>query len=234
MNLQSTMFADLFDTKECARCGASKPRSDFNKCSARLDGLQGYCRECQREKHQAYYDADPAGQIARVREYERTHPEQVTAFRRRYGPAYFQRNKAQMMAAAKRRDQEHPEQAKARYSAYYARTKQEKIASAAEYARDHPDRVRRYKNKWQKSNPLKRLEMKHRRRARQLAALVEPVDFKAIYHRDKGICHICLNPVPRDRLHYDHVIPLAKGGAHSMNNIKVSHARCNLRKGART
>jgi 5-methylcytosine-specific restriction endonuclease McrA len=32
---------------------------------------------------------------------------------------------------------------------------------------------------------------------------------------------------------FDHVIPLAKGGPHSMDNVKLSHFGCNSRKGAR-
>lgn len=33
--------------------------------------------------------------------------------------------------------------------------------------------------------------------------------------------------------HLDHVIPLSRGGAHSEDNIRVTHARCNLKKGTK-
>lgn len=34
-------------------------------------------------------------------------------------------------------------------------------------------------------------------------------------------------------LHIDHVIPLVKGGSHTLENVRPSHAICNLKKGAR-
>ena len=37
--------------KRCPKCGEVKPVSEFNKCRTNKDGLQGYCRSCQK----AYY-----------------------------------------------------------------------------------------------------------------------------------------------------------------------------------
>jgi hypothetical protein len=87
--------------------------------------------------------------------------------------------------------------------------------------------------RWAKDNHSKVVELTARRRARIRRATIGSVSYEAIYRRDKSICHICKNPVPRSRLHFDHVIPLAKGGTHTMGNIAVSHAVCNLKKGAR-
>jgi len=48
------------------------------------------------------------------------------------------------------------------------------------------------------------------------------------------VCHICTEGIASlDDLHFDHVIPLSKGGPHAAENIRPSHALCNLRKGAR-
>jgi len=33
-------------------------------------------------------------------------------------------------------------------------------------------------------------------------------------------------------LHFDHVVPLSKGGPHTTENIRPSHSTCNLKKGA--
>lgn len=64
-------------------------------------------------------------------------------------------------------------------------------------------------------------------------ATVEPVDFAAILERDGHVCHICSREVEPSDIHFDHVIPLARGGAHSMENIRVAHSLCNLRKGTK-
>lgn len=36
-------------TKVCPKCGRELPTSEFNKSSKNKDGLQSWCRECQRE-----------------------------------------------------------------------------------------------------------------------------------------------------------------------------------------
>ena len=59
------------------------------------------------------------------------------------------------------------------------------------------------------------------------------VDSAAILAEFGFVCHICSGVIEsRDDLHMDHVIPLSKGGTHSAENIRPSHAFCNMSKGA--
>ncbi|MEV8220496.1 hypothetical protein AB0O65_12135 [Microbacterium sp. NPDC077391] len=41
--------------KRCGTCQESKPLTDFNRKSARADGLQEVCRECNRASSRKYY-----------------------------------------------------------------------------------------------------------------------------------------------------------------------------------
>lgn len=107
------------------------------------------------------------------------------------------------------------------------------LVLARNYRRVNAEQVRAYRRKWQRSHPEQRREMVLRRRARIRQNRVERVDYAVIWQRDQGICHICGGVVESNDVHYDHVIALANGGAHSMDNIKVSHSICNMRKGAR-
>ncbi|WP_120338129.1 HNH endonuclease [Cryobacterium soli] len=87
---------------------------------------------------------------------------------------------------------------------------------------------------WARANPTAARQKTHRYRARKMDATIGEVDFAAIIIRDGMVCHICsIDIESMSDLHFDHVRPLARGGAHSMDNIKPSHARCNLRKGAK-
>lgn len=97
-----------------------------------------------------------------------------------------------------------------------------KASARRRYLMD-PERVRR---QWS--------EKSGRRRARILETTREPVDYSAILAEYGMVCHICAVEIPGVQdLHFDHVIPLSKGGAHAMDNIRPSHARCNLSKGAK-
>lgn len=112
--------------------------------------------------------------------------------------------------------------------------------SSRKYATDPEFRAtaRARSRKWAKDNP-ERVSINARRSANKRRALMAeqsdgPVDYAAILERDGMVCHICGGDIPSlSDLHFDHVFPLSKGGAHSYDNIKPSHASCNMRKGAK-
>jgi hypothetical protein len=69
----------------------------------------------------------------------------------------------------------------------------------------------------------RRKESKRARAQRFRATVIE---------RDGLVCHICGTDVEPHDVHIDHVLAIAKGGDSELDNLRVSHSRCNLRKGA--
>jgi hypothetical protein len=54
-----------------------------------------------------------------------------------------------------------------------------------------------------------------------------------IIERDERVCGLCGEFVALDDvLHLDHILPWSLGGTHHPDNLQVSHAACNLKKGA--
>jgi hypothetical protein len=59
-------------------------------------------------------------------------------------------------------------------------------------------------------------------------------EFRAwIYERDRGICGICGQPVAWSEIHVDHIRPTIEGGNNDVDNLRISHPRCNLSRGSR-
>ena len=89
-------------------------------------------------------------------------------------------------------------------------------------------------------NPERARERTHRRRARLRHAASERINYETVWRRDAGCCWICgiavdpqlAHPDPMSRS-WDHVVPLAAGGAHSMGNLALAHLFCNISKHAR-
>ena len=54
-----------------------------------------------------------------------------------------------------------------------------------------------------------------------------------IIERDNATCHICRKRCAPNDIQIDHVIPLSRGGTHTLENLRVSCARCNASKGNR-
>jgi 5-methylcytosine-specific restriction endonuclease McrA len=111
------------------------------------------------------------------------------------------------------------------------------ISKIKEYQADHREKnreLRRLQNRmYHKMNPDKHREGVMRRNAIKRNTTAVPVSYEQIWTRDQGICYLCNQSVDRKDCHFDHIIPLAKGGTHTADNIAVTHALCNQRKSDR-
>ena len=61
-------------TKLCPRCERILPLDSFNKNSSRPDGLQAYCKDCQREQVQNYKSTRAAKRRERISNLENGNP----------------------------------------------------------------------------------------------------------------------------------------------------------------
>lgn len=102
---------------------------------------------------------------------------------------------------------------------------------------DNDERLRASAGVWKSTHRELANEYQHRRRAVIQGADAVAIDWAEVWVRDLGICWICEHPVDptlrhpdRMRRSLDHVIPIAKGGPHTMNNVAIAHLRCNISK----
>lgn len=115
---------------------------------------------------------------------------------------------------------------------------------------DGPKRGQRYCSQscnligWKRDNAerVRELGREHqrRRRAQKLATQVEKFTDKDIRMAHGDVCYLCnenINfrlkfPHPKSRS-VDHVIPLSRGGSHTLGNVAMTHYQCNQIKSAK-
>jgi hypothetical protein len=68
---------------------------------------------------------------------------------------------------------------------------------------------------------------------REFVRVNDPAFRRWIYARDGGRCAICGRAVPFEAMHVDHVRPRLEGGTDDVDNLRVTHPRCNLVRGVR-
>lgn len=78
-----------------------------------------------------------------------------------------------------------------------------------------------------------------RRALERGAPNAEPFSKIDVHERDGWVCGLCREPVDRSlswpeplSASLDHILPLSKGGEHTLDNVQCAHLVCNLQKGA--
>lgn len=134
------------------------------------------------------------------------------------------------------------------YNAEYYQKHREHIVAQRKARRETvevKEQIKVYHAQYHKENPHKSRENRRRRRAILLGVLVEKYTEKEVLELYGYSCHICGEVIdleaPRMQgtdgwekgLHMDHLIPVSKGGADVLDNIRPAHAYCNLSKGSK-
>ena len=129
-------------------------------------------------------------------------------------------------------------------SRYYYNNLEKAREATAKWTRENPETVNRKSKAWRERNPQHMAMLRRRRRAREVFAESEPYTVDLILELFGTDCHICKTPIDlnaprlvgRDgwqmSLHLDHVIALSNGGSDLIENIRPSHALCNVKKRA--
>lgn len=138
--------------------------------------------------------------VTKDREYRRRNLERLREYRRHYRMANQERQRLW-------------------FREYHQKNRDIIIAKVARWRREHVERRRE----------IARLSA-GRRHALKMGSKVERVSFNRIVERDEWRCWICHRRVAWRDLHLDHVVPLSRGGSHTEDNIRVTHATCNLKK----
>jgi 5-methylcytosine-specific restriction endonuclease McrA len=129
----------------------------------------------------------------------------------------------------------------------YVESHRKKVAGySAKYRANNLEKSRTATLRWNKENKDKMNAASRRRRARKLENGFEYYTESQVLELYGSICHLCNKPVDLDAprtqgrgknwelgLHIDHVIPIVSGGPDTLENVRPTHAQCNLKKNAK-
>lgn len=191
--------------------------------------------EQRRRANRNYYVRNRAAILERQKEYNARNRDA----KRSRDKAYYEANRSTIAVKVAAKYRENPAPAKRRAREHQQRRKRDADWVESERLRKiawreaNRDKFRAAQERWQREHPNERNEIAALRRARLREAVVERVRREIVFVRDCGLCHICGCRVDPSDWHLDHVIPIARGGEHSYDNVAVSHPACNQRKSDR-
>lgn len=192
--------------KTCSKCKQEKPLSAFHKDKHKLSGLTSDCGQCRNERSAA----------------RRLDPEKRKV----------------MMEASKKYYWEHKEQMATKYKLWAQNNKSRRKEIDQRFAERNRERkaeamrIYRAKNphirtQWALENPDKQRAIYANRRARKKGAGLFKVEHNDLARMYAQACTYCGS---KKDIQIDHVIPLAKGGTHSLGNLTPACKACNMSK----
>jgi len=180
-----------------------------------------YLRNRQKRLAQtaAYYASHKSLILSAGKEWSKRNPEKVKARELRYRNAHPENVQKWNREWHNKRTEEQRELKRKQQREHYSKNKQ---------------KVNARNRRWRQANKPLILARDLKRKALKIQATVNLAGITAwislVKSRKTSTCYYCQKRVSVDKIHFDHIIPLSKGGSHSVENLCVACATCNLKK----
>jgi 5-methylcytosine-specific restriction endonuclease McrA len=209
--------------KTCSQCEKDYELSFFNKRADAKDGLSYECKECTKRRKKSWKEKNPDKVKMSAERYREKNRDAINQKNRL--------NQGKRYVTHKKWREENRERRNATERAWRAKFPEKAKGYVHSYRKSHHDSFVRYQKDWRISHPLVSREARARRRKRTREQRIGSISYSRIRERDGDNCYLCNSKITDvSDLHFDHVVPLSKGGEHSESNIRVTHALCNRKK----
>lgn len=190
--------------KKCTKCGTVKSLDQFHRKSTGKFGRAPHCKECVSVNKANHYTENR---------------DRLTAYKR----DYYKRNTDTLSQRNKQwRSQNQT------YLSEYKRT----------YYRENKERLSDQMRQYQKDNIDRWLLDSHRRRMLKSVSAFDGSSNQDVIARWGEFCYlggerVAQDGKPLENFHLEHVVPLSRGGSHTIDNLRPSCAHHNLSKGGK-
>lgn len=161
-------------------------------------------------------------------------PEARKDYHRAYKAVWNIENADRLRAQQREWRERNPEKAAEYNRAWYQRNRERLLAHEAELERqrraENGEAVRERERRYRAEHSARYVERNRRRRDAMGGYTVLDRDKRRMLARYRSRCAYCAE---RPFEHWDHVIPIIRGGRHTIGNLLPACKPCNLRKGVR-
>lgn len=204
--------------KRCPKCGETKNIDEFYKNKSRKDGRSVWCKICDNANNKKYIQNNKEHMREYYKEKYWKNPEKYRENRRRSNinnkdiieerrKIYYQNNKDLILLRDKIYKDKNRDRVNARNRQYYKNHKEDFIFRA----RERKKRIRETKDG---------------------TITKETLDY--MYESQFHKCDYCGCNLDEVGKHLDHILPLVKGGTHTLSNVHWVCPKCNLSKNDKT
>lgn len=178
--------------------------------------------EKRRERDRRYYAAHTEERRAYARKYHEAHIEEVREYNRRH----YEERVEEKREWQRKYNREHAEQRRVKERQY----RLEHPEVSRKYHEEHAAERREYDHRVSSTEHRKAICKAHnlRRRVQLGGELVTAEIFLELKAERCGMCPYCGKQIITG--HFDHVVPISKGGTNARENILWVCATCNLQK----
>jgi 5-methylcytosine-specific restriction endonuclease McrA len=233
------------NTKKCVRCGEVKLVELFPKCLKMRDGLFSYCKLCRnnsakasaskkpeeyKKKRQEKWKNISQEEKDKKNEYKRNHYRENNDQLRLRNRQYYQENKDRILENSQRWNDKNRDKLSEYYKDYYRRNKEKVLTYSKQYRQKNLEHLTQKSKEWKQRNKAKVRSYRAKRNFFKHKNGLFKISEKEIDRLLSKKCYLCGE---KDSEHIDHVIPLSRGGSHSIGNLLGACSACNLSKGAK-
>lgn len=231
--------------KVCTGCNQSLPLDAFGNKSgpkANKDGKRPRCKNCELNAYKIYRQNNRDKVRETHRKWASQNKDKKSQHDANYRAKYPEKIKQNRIKwAAQNPDWQRnyylnrtPEQVQKKKEAdinYGRANRQKTVLHSRKYRANNLEKAREASRRWERANPHKVAEKRQRRRAATYKNGVYKVAASELLHLYQGNCFYCQVNLA---VSIDHIIPIARGGRHSIGNLVGACKSCNSSKGAKT
>lgn len=212
--------------KICTKCKQQKSEDDFPIRRSSSDGRDSWCKNCVRlcsqKRKKLKYNVSVERKVCTVCREEKNHSEFGLNSCHKTGlKSECKKCRNLKLKIRYENDSEFRQRESIRFSKLYKNNRDKFLART---------------NKWSKDNKEKKVEQAQRRRARKIGQIIFDLPENYVSLLTKQQCYKCIycGCDIKDHPTTDHLIPLSRGGKHSIDNIKICCMSCNSSKSNKT